>query len=44
LQILGFVAVALFAGYAWRLRWVDRLVGEADLATAVCAMVPGAVT
>ena len=44
LQILGFVAAALFAGYAWRLRWVDRVVGGAGLATAVCALVPGAVT
>ena len=44
LQILGFVAAALFAGYAWRLRWVDRVVGGAGLVTAVCALVPGAVT
>ena len=44
LQILGFVAAALFAGYAWRLRAVDRVVGGAGLVTAVCALVPGAVT
>jgi hypothetical protein len=44
LQILGFVAAGLLAGYAWRLRSVDRVVGGAGLVTAVCALLPGAVT
>ena len=44
LQILGFVAAGLFAGFAWRLRSVDRVVGGAGLVTAGCALVPGAVT
>ena len=44
LQVLGFVAAALLAGYAWRLRAVAQVVGGAGLATAVCALGPGAVT
>jgi hypothetical protein len=44
LQLLGFVASALLAAYAWRLRRADRLVGATGLLTAVCSLAPGIVT
>ena len=44
LQVLGFVAAALLAGYAWRLRAVDRVVGAAGLLVAACALAPGLIT
>jgi hypothetical protein len=44
LQLLGFAAAALFGGYAWRLRSVDRVVSWAGLLTALCALVPGIIT
>ena len=44
LQLLGFVAAALFGAYAWRLRRVDRAVSWGGLLTALCALVPGLVT
>jgi hypothetical protein len=44
LQLLGLVDAALLAGYAWRLRSVDRLVAVAGLVTAVCALAPTVIT
>jgi uncharacterized membrane protein len=44
LQLLGFVAAGLLAGYAWRLRRVDRVVSVTGMITAVCSLVPGLIT
>lgn len=44
LQVLGMVAAALLAGYAWRLRSVDRLVAIAGLVMAACALAPTLIT
>jgi hypothetical protein len=44
LQLLGFVASGLLAGYAWRLRRADRFVGLAGLLVAICSVVPGLIT
>jgi hypothetical protein len=44
LQVLGFVAAGLLAGYAWRLRRIDRPISIAGLVTAGCALVPGLIT
>jgi uncharacterized membrane protein len=44
LQILGFGAAALLAGYAWRLRRVDRAVSIAGTVMAACSVLPGLVT
>jgi uncharacterized membrane protein len=44
LQVLGFVAAVLLAGYVWRLRKVDRVVAWAGLLVAVCALAPGVIT
>jgi hypothetical protein len=44
LQLLGFVASALLAAYAWRLRRVDVAVAWAGVLMALCSVVPGAIT
>jgi hypothetical protein len=44
LQLLGFVASLLLAGYAWRLRRVDPVVSVAGMIMAVCSLVPGVIT
>jgi hypothetical protein len=44
LQLLGFVASALLAAYAWRLRRADRFVGLAGLLVAICSIGPGLIT
>ncbi len=44
LQLLGFLASALLAAYAWRLRQVDDRVAWAGILVAVCSVVPGAIT
>ena len=44
LQVLGFGAAALLAGYAWRLRRVDRVVSAAGLVMAGCSLVSGIIT
>jgi hypothetical protein len=44
LQVLGFGASILLAGYAGRLRKVDRVVSVAGLIMAVCSLVPGLIT
>ena len=44
LQLLGFVASALLAAYAWRLRRVDVAVARAGVLMALCSVVPGAIT
>jgi len=44
LQLLGFVASALLAAYAWRLRRVDVPVAWAGVVMALCSVVPGAIT
>ena len=44
LQLLGIVAAGLLAGYAWRLRRVDRPISVAGLVMAGCAVVPGLIT
>jgi hypothetical protein len=43
-QLLGFVASALLAAYAWRLRRVDVAVAWAGVLMALCSVVPGAIT
>ena len=40
LQVRGFVAAGLLAGYAWRLRQVDRLVSATALVVALCGLLP----
>jgi hypothetical protein len=44
LQVVGFLAAGLLAGYGWRLGPVDRGVAGAVLAAAVCALAPGLAT
>jgi hypothetical protein len=44
LQLLGFVASALLAAYAWRLRRVDEPAAWTALLVAFCSVVPGAMT
>jgi hypothetical protein len=44
LQLLGIVVALLLAGYAWRLRSVDRLVATAGLVVAACALAPSLIT
>jgi len=44
LQVLGLLDAVLLAGYAWRLRLVDRLVAVAGLVMAVCALAPTLLT
>jgi hypothetical protein len=44
LQTLGMVDALLLAGYAWRLRSVDRFVAGAGLLMAFCALAPTMIT
>jgi hypothetical protein len=44
LQVVGFVACALLAAMAWRLRAGDRRVSAAGLLVATAALAPGLVT
>jgi hypothetical protein len=44
LQLMGLAAAVLLAAYAARLRHIDPVVGDAELATAVLACAPGLVT
>src|SRR3954467_9525324 len=44
LQVLGLVAAGLLGAYAWRLRFVDRVVAAAGMIMALCALVPCLIT
>jgi amino acid transporter len=44
LQLVGLLAAAMLGGYAWRLRSVDRVVGQAGMVAAVCALAPTLIT